>query len=133
MAWPSLAALRLRIINPTTTKAAKASSAIIKNCPKASPKPSEWASQAKPNPNAAYAGSVPYLMLAGNLVSGWQMARALLAAQALLAKGEDVAFLQAKIATAQFYAEHILVKTGALRDSIVGGAGSVMALPLEAF
>ena len=91
------------------------------------------ASQAKPNPNAAYAGSVPYLMLAGNLVSGWQMARALLAAQALLAKGEDVAFLQAKIATAQFYAEHILVKTGALRDSIVGGAGSVMALPLEAF
>ena len=75
----------------------------------------------------------PTLVVAGNLVSGWQMARALLAAQALLAKGEDVAFLQAKIATAQFYAEHILVKTGALRDSIVGGAGSVMALPLEAF
>ena len=91
------------------------------------------ASQAKPHPNAAYAGSVPYLMLAGNVVSGWQMARALLAAQALLAKGEDVAFLQAKITTAQFYAEHILVKTGALRDSIVGGADSVMALPLEAF
>ena len=91
------------------------------------------AHSAKASPNAVYAGSVPYLMLAGNLVAGWQMGRALLAAQALLPQGQDVAFLQAKIATAQFYAEHILVKTGALRDSIVGGAGSVMALPLEAF
>ena len=30
------------------------------------------------NPNAVFAGSVPYLMLAGNLMAGWQMARALL-------------------------------------------------------
>ena len=30
------------------------------------------------NPNAAFAGSVPYLMLAGNLMAGWQLARALL-------------------------------------------------------
>ncbi len=39
------------------------------------------AGSAKANPNAAYAGSVPYLMLAGNLMAGWQMGRALLAAQ----------------------------------------------------
>ncbi len=31
----------------------------------------------KAQPNAVYAGSVPYLMLAGNLVAGWQMGRAL--------------------------------------------------------
>ncbi len=45
------------------------------------------ASNTKSDPNAAFAGSVPYLMLAGNLVAGWQMGRALLKARALLAEG----------------------------------------------
>ena len=90
-------------------------------------------STSKADPNAAYAGSVPYLMLTGNLVAGWQMARALLVAQELSAKGQDQAFMQAKIATACFYAEHILVKAPALRDQIVHGASSVTSLPLEAF
>ena len=91
------------------------------------------AGSAKADPNAVYAGSVPYLMLTGNLVAGWQMARALLVAQELLHKGQDEAFMRAKIATAQFYAEHILVKATGLRDSIVDGADSVTALALEAF
>ncbi|GKS90715.1 acyl-CoA dehydrogenase [Acidovorax sp. SUPP2539] len=91
------------------------------------------AASAKAQPNAAYAGSVPYLMLAGNLVAGWQMGRALLAAQRLLPEGQDEAFLHAKIATAQFYADHILVKAGGLRDAIVEGADSVTALAPEAF
>jgi 3-(methylthio)propanoyl-CoA dehydrogenase len=85
------------------------------------------------NPNAAFAGSVPYLMLAGNLVAGWQMARSLLAAQERLVVGVDAAFMQAKITTAQFYAEHILVKAPGLRDSIVEGADCVTALALDAF
>jgi len=89
---------------------------------------------ARANPNAAYAGSVPYLMLAGNLVAGWQMARALLAAERRLAAGDDdAAFLQAKVATARFYAEHILSKAPGLRDSIVEGAEGVCAMPLDAF
>ncbi|NMM77530.1 acyl-CoA dehydrogenase [Acidovorax sp. SRB_14] len=91
------------------------------------------ARQTKTAPNAVFAGSVPYLLLAGNLAAGWQMARALLVAQQLLPQGQDEAFLRAKIATAQFYAEHILVKAGGLRDSIVDGAGSVVALELDAF
>jgi hypothetical protein len=89
--------------------------------------------QGKASPNAVFAGSVPYLMLAGNLVAGWQMARALMVAEDLLPKGQDSAFLQAKIATARFYADHILAKAPGLRDSIVEGADSVTALPLEAF
>ena len=89
--------------------------------------------QAKAEPNAVYAGSVPYLMLAGNLVAGWQMGRALLAAEQLLHKGQDEAFMRAKIATARFYAEHILVKAAGLRDAIVHGGDSVMALPMDAF
>ena len=88
---------------------------------------------AKSSPNAVFAGSVPYLMLAGNLVAGWQLARSLLVAEALLPKGQDAAFLRAKITTAQFYAEHILVKAPGLRDSIVEGADSVTDLALEAF
>lgn len=91
------------------------------------------AGQAKGDPNAVYAGSVPYLMLAGNLVAGWQLARSLLVAITPAAQAQDAAFMQAKVATARFYAEHILVKAGATRDAIVGGAASVTALPLEAF
>ena len=88
---------------------------------------------AKAHPNDVYAGSVPYLMLAGNLVAGWQLARALLVAQGLSSKGQDAAFMQAKIATARFYAEHILAKAPGQRDAIVEGAASVMALAPEAF
>ena len=46
--------------------------------------------RAKADPNAAFAGSVPYLLLAGNLVAGWQLGRALLVAHKKLAAGEDV-------------------------------------------
>jgi len=87
----------------------------------------------KSSPNAVFAGSVPYLMLAGNLVAGWQLARSLLVAEDQLKAGTDTAFMQAKIATARFYAEHILNKAPGLRDSIVDGAESVTALALEAF
>ncbi|HEX7690308.1 MAG TPA: acyl-CoA dehydrogenase [Burkholderiaceae bacterium] len=91
------------------------------------------AANAKASPNEAFAGSVPYLMLAGNLVAGWQMGRALLAAAAHVAAGEDAAFHAAKIATARFYGDHILSKAPGVRDSIVDGAAGTLALPLEAF
>ena len=91
------------------------------------------AKSSKSAPNAAFAGSVPYLLLAGNLVAGWQLARSLIVAEDLAAKGEDKAFMEAKIATARFYAEHILPRTTALRDAIVEGADSVTALPVDAF
>ena len=91
------------------------------------------ASHSKASPNAVYAGSVPYLMLAGNVMAGWQMGRSLLVAQAQLAAGVDQEFMQAKISTARFYADHILTKVPGLRDSIVEGADAVTALALEAF
>ncbi len=88
----------------------------------------------KAAPNEVFAGSVPYLMLAGNLVAGWQMGRALLVAQQLLAAGEgEKPFLEAKVTTARFYGEHILVKTSALREEILHGGASVMALPIDSF
>ena len=91
------------------------------------------AGNTKASPNAVFAGSVPYLMLAGNVMAGWQMARAMLVAQEQIAAGTDVAFMQAKIITARFYADHLLTKAPGLRDSIVEGAECVTALALEAF
>src|SRR5262249_54328857 len=76
-------------------------------------------------PAAVFAGSVPYLMLGGNVMAGWQMGRALLVAQRkLTAGGSDAGFMNAKIATATFYADHILTKARSLRDSIVEGGES---------
>jgi len=91
------------------------------------------AAQSRSNPNAVFAGSVPYLMLAGTVICGWQMARALAVAEDRLAAGEDPAFMQAKIATARFYADHLLARCSGWRDSIVEGAASVTDMALEAF
>ncbi|MGI9152669.1 MAG: acyl-CoA dehydrogenase, partial [Rubrivivax sp.] len=85
------------------------------------------------DPNAVFAGSVPYLMMAGTLVAGWQMARAFMAAEDLHAAGEDPGFMQAKITTCRFYADHLLPRTLAWRDSIVDGAAAVTDMPLDAF
>ena len=91
------------------------------------------AGQTKVSPNAVYAGSVPYLMLAGNLVAGWQMARALLVAEEQLALGVAPDFMRAKITTARFYGDHLLSKAPGLRDSIVDGALGVTEMALDAF
>jgi len=91
------------------------------------------AGNTKASPNAVFAGSVPYLMLAGNLVAGWQLGRALLVAEDKLAAGEEVAFMQAKIATAHFYADHLLTKVPGLRDTVIEGGESACGLSLEAF
>ena len=78
---------------------------------------------------AVFAGSVPYLKLAGVVLGGWQLARAALAARRLLDAGEgDAAFLSAKIGTARFFADHILSQAAALRHSIVSGAAGALAL-----
>jgi len=89
--------------------------------------------QSKGNPNAVFAGSVPYLMLAGILMAGWQMARALMVAEDRLAAGEDAEFMKAKISTCRVYADHVLSRAPGLRDAIVEGSEGVTAMALEAF
>lgn len=76
-----------------------------------------------------HAGSVPYLKLAGIVLSGWQLARAALVATRLREQsGADRDFLDAKIGTARFFADHLLVQAPALRASIVDGSSGVLAL-----
>jgi alkylation response protein AidB-like acyl-CoA dehydrogenase len=78
---------------------------------------------------AVYAGSVPFLMLCGSVLSGWQMARAAVRARQLLDSGSaDTAFLTAKIGTARFYADHVLSRAGGYRTAIVCGAAGTLAL-----
>jgi len=83
----------------------------------------------KSDPNAVFAGSVPYLKLAGIVLGGWQMARALLVASDK--RSEDEAFYGAKIATAQFFAEHILSQAPGIEASIVSGNGQEGYLALS--
>ncbi|HBZ08039.1 MAG TPA: acyl-CoA dehydrogenase [Massilia sp.] len=81
-----------------------------------------------------FAGSVLYLKLAGIVLGGWQMARAALVAQRKLDAGEgDAAFLRAKIATARFFADHILSQAAGMRSAIVEGSAGVLALDVEQF
>ena len=81
------------------------------------------------NPLATFAGAVPFLKLMGIVAGGWQMARAALAAERNLSA--DRPFHQAKLATARFYGDHVLVQAPGLRDIVVHGGASVMALSEE--
>jgi 3-(methylthio)propanoyl-CoA dehydrogenase len=88
----------------------------------------------KADPRAVFAGSVVYLKLAGVVLGGWQMARAALVARNKLAAGDgDAAFYRAKIATARFFADHILSQADGLRHAIVGGSAGVLALDVDQF
>jgi len=81
------------------------------------------------NPAAVAAGSVYYLKLMGITCGGWLMGRSAKIASAQLAKGEgDGEFLRAKIATARFYADHILAQAPGLAAAVTKGAESVLAV-----
>ena len=84
------------------------------------------------DPARAAAGAVPYLELFGTVAGGWLMARAALIAAAQT-DSADAGFYRAKAVTTLFYAEHVLPQARALRDAIVDGAGSVLALDESLF
>ena len=88
---------------------------------------------AKTDPGAVFAGGVLYLELAGIVLAGWHMARAMLIA--LDNEASDAPFYGAKIATARFFAEQILPRAAALETAIVSGKGGegVYALSEDQF
>jgi alkylation response protein AidB-like acyl-CoA dehydrogenase len=86
------------------------------------------------DPNSAGAGAYAYMQLMGLVSLGWMWLKMAGAAARLKDEaGADAAFLDAKIATARFFAERELVAAGALRRKVEAGAESLMALPEEAF
>ena len=79
----------------------------------------------------AAAGATPYLRLFGTVAGGWLLARGALAATRRLAGGgetEDRPFLEAKVATARFYADNILPRAAAEAAAVTRGADSTLAL-----
>jgi alkylation response protein AidB-like acyl-CoA dehydrogenase len=86
------------------------------------------------DPNAAFAGAVPFLKLMGIVAGGWQLARsALISENKLLDKTNDQSFYSAKIATARFFADHVLSQAPGLSATVAQGASSVMSLSEEQF
>ena len=78
-------------------------------------------------PDRAMAVSVPFLKLCGLTIGGWLMARAADIAAGKLAQGaSDREFLEAKIATAHFYATQVLAQTLALEHTVLRGSDAVV-------
>jgi hypothetical protein len=77
------------------------------------------------------ASAVPYLALFGNVTAGWLMGREALAAKAsngALSPGLAPQFAVAKIKTARFFADHVLVRSAGLLATVTDGADAVVAL-----
>ncbi|MEO0318906.1 MAG: hypothetical protein RL404_2583 [Pseudomonadota bacterium] len=92
------------------------------------------AATAKSDIKAAFAGSVPYLKMAGVVFGGWQMARAALVSTDKLKAGDgDASFYKAKITTARFFADHHLPQAVAAKTAIVEGSAGVLALAEDQF
>ena len=80
------------------------------------------------DPRSVAAGAVPFLKLFGVVAGGWQMARAAHVAQTRLTAGDnsDPGFYRAKLATARFYADHLLPQARGLAYSVMQGASTVL-------
>jgi hypothetical protein len=86
------------------------------------------------DPNNAGAGAYAYMQLMGLVSLGWMWLKMAGASARLKDEpGEDRSFHEAKILTASFFADRELVTAGAFRRKVEAGAGSLMALPVEAF
>jgi alkylation response protein AidB-like acyl-CoA dehydrogenase len=85
------------------------------------------------DPELAGAVAYDYMMLVGNVIGGWQLARGALVALEQIAAGGDRAFLDAQVVLATFYAEHVLPRCTAHAAAVRAGSGSTMALVADHF
>ena len=76
-------------------------------------------------------GAVPLLKLFGIVAGGWQLLRSASISRQRLAESRqnaaDAAFYEAKIATAQFYGDHVLSQAPGMAHCIVHGAAGALA------
>ncbi|MAL95231.1 MAG: acyl-CoA dehydrogenase [Haliea sp.] len=86
------------------------------------------------NPEEAGAAAVDYLMYSGYVVLAWCWARmAVLARQKVAEGGDDKAFYEAKLMTAEFYFARLLPRAGSHRDAVLAGSQSLMQMPEALF
>jgi 3-(methylsulfanyl)propanoyl-CoA dehydrogenase len=90
--------------------------------------------QHEAEPALAGAVAVDFLLLMGTVLGGWQLAsQAHRASLELVTADVQRPFLEAKLSTALFYAEHALPRSEGYFAAICAGAASVMALSEEQF
>ncbi|MBI1272648.1 MAG: acyl-CoA dehydrogenase [Alphaproteobacteria bacterium] len=88
----------------------------------------------KGNPSAAAASAAPYLRLCAYTFGGYYLGQSALIAQQLLASNDgDAGFLNAKIMSARFFAEHFLTQAAGLRDTVKLGFRATLAMTAEMF
>jgi acyl-CoA dehydrogenase len=81
------------------------------------------------DPQRASAGSVPLLKLFGTVSGGWMLARSAIIAKKRLDAGvEKSKFYRGKLATCRFYSENILPISGLLRDQVIEGHKTIVAM-----
>ncbi|HTP81732.1 MAG TPA: acyl-CoA dehydrogenase [Alphaproteobacteria bacterium] len=85
------------------------------------------------DPRRAAAAAVPYLRLFGTVSGGYLMAKGASAAQAALKDDGDSGFHRAKLATARFYADHVLSQATAQLHVVREGAASVLEFSEDQF
>jgi hypothetical protein len=90
------------------------------------------AQEAMKNPNQAGAAATDYLHLFGYTAFAYLWARM---AKVSLAKkdGDDAAFYAAKLATARFYMQRVLPRSGALFATLMAGCDTLMDFPDAGF
>jgi hypothetical protein len=90
--------------------------------------------QAANDPQDMAGGAYAFMQLVGTLAVGWMWLRLAKVAREKLDAGEgDAGFMEAKLATARFYAEQQLPLCTALRHRVKAGAGAMMALEPQQF
>ncbi len=86
------------------------------------------------SPKRVMAGAVPFLKLFGIVAGGWQLARGAMVSANRLAEGKgDPVFYSSKIATARFFAEHVLATAPGLAHTVVRGGESAVEPSEEQF
>jgi acyl-CoA dehydrogenase len=85
------------------------------------------------DPDLGSAIGVDYMMLTGNVVCAWLMARAALVAQKHIDAGSSDSFYPNKIKTALFFAERILPRSEAQAVMVKSGSASAMAIDADSF
>ena len=82
------------------------------------------------DPNDASGGAVPYLRMIARTVGGWLLAKSALAALPRANGGDP--FFAAKVATARFYADHVLAQVPGLLAGARAGAANLDAIDTAA-
>lgn len=89
-------------------------------------------SNAKGALRSVFLGSVPYLMLAGVVHAGWQLARAALVCSQQADAGNASNFYTQKLVTSVFYAAHILPRAESLSVAVCEGGVASRYASIEA-